>query len=225
LQGIPGVAGPIGATGATGPAGPQGLQGIPGVAGPIGATGATGPAGPQGLQGIPGVAGPTGATGATGPIGPTGATGATGPTGPALSTGVLNAVDTTAQVTATATPITFSTTPIIAGTAVSHADGTAEFVVNEEGFYTVTFNSAVSPAAGTAVPATLTLQLLQDGAAVSGGIATQTFLSADQQNTVTFTVPVSVAATPSTLTVNADAAGFELDNATITILRVGSTTV
>lgn len=241
-QGVAGVAGPVGptgATGATGPAGPQGPQGIPGVAGPVGATGATGatgPTGPRGPQGIPGVAGPvgpTGATGAIGPIGPTGATGpvgpigptgATGATGPALASGLLTAVDTAEQTTAEDTAITFSTTPIIVGTSLSHADGSADFVVNEEGVYLVTFSSLVSPSQATSIPSTLVIRLLQDGVEVAGGVTQHVFLATGELNDMTFSIPVLVSETPSTLTVSPDAAGFDLSNSTVSIVRIGDTT-
>lgn len=85
-----GATGPTGATGATGPCctGPTGAPGsaaMTGATGPAGATGATGPCctGATGAAGATGSAGVTGATGPTGVAGPTGPTGvgATGPTG------------------------------------------------------------------------------------------------------------------------------------------------
>lgn len=248
VQGIQGVEGPRGLTGATGatgatgmagaigPAGPQGPQGVAGVAGPVGptgATGATGPAGPRGPQGVAGPVGATGATGAIGPIGPTGATGpvgpigptgATGASGPALASGLLTAVDTAEQTTAEDTAITFSTTPIIVGTSLSHADGSADFVVNEEGVYLVTFSSLVSPSQATSIPSTLVIRLLQDGVEVAGGVTQHVFLATGELNDMTFSIPVLVSGTPSTLTVSPDAAGFDLSNSTLSIVRIGDTT-
>ncbi len=141
-----------------------------------------------------------------------------------MVTGVLTAVDTTEQTTAEDTPITFSTTPVVVGTSVSYADGSADFVVAEEGIYLVTFSSLVSPGTATSIPATLIIRLLQDGAEVPGGVTQHVFLATGELNDMTFSIPVLVTDAPSTLTVSADSAGFDLDNSTLSIIRIGDIT-
>ncbi len=227
-QGIQGVQGVEGPRGVTGPVGPTGATGVAGPVGPTGATGGAGPVGPTGATGVAGPVGPTGATGVAGPVGPTGATGATGPigptgaTGPALATGVLTALDTTAQSTVEEGDITFNTTPVIVGTSISHEEGSAVFVITEEGVYLVTFSSLVSPGTATSIPSTLIITLLQDGTAVPGGVTQHIFLATGELNDMIFSVPVLVPDAPSTLTVRADSAGFDLSNSTLSIVRIGN---
>ena len=128
---------------ATGPEGPQGAQGPAGAAG---ATGATGPEGPQGAQSPAGAAGATGATGATGPTGPTGPSGA-------IPFNVLYAVNAADQTPAAANDaLTFATTQVEEGTAITHTAGTGTFTLTENGTYQVIYNTVVSDATGTTPP-------------------------------------------------------------------------
>lgn len=236
IQGPPGVSGPVGATGATGATGPigprgatgsigpQGIQGVQGVEGPIGVTGPIGPTGPQGVQGIQGPIGPagaTGATGATGPIGPTGATGATGPAGPSPAVGLLLALNETAQSSTAEGAITFATTPLIAGTALSHADGSSVVTVEESGYYLVAFQTTASPATLTGQPASLSATLYLDGAAVPGAQAYASFTDVDEIATLSFVIPVLVDSAPVALQVLTDSVGFDLSQSALTVQRLG----
>ncbi|HEY8465035.1 MAG TPA: hypothetical protein VIM29_13670 [Bacillota bacterium] len=141
-----GPTGATGATGATGPAGAVGATGATGATGPAGAvgatgaTGATGPAGAVGATGPAGAVGATGATGATGPAGAVGATGATGATGPGFPETfayIYNDVEIPAIGLEEAVP--FSSNGIIQG-GISHNPGSAEIMINETGFYEITFS-------------------------------------------------------------------------------------
>ncbi len=142
-----------------------------------------------------------------------------------MVTDVLTAVDADEQTTAEDEAITFGTTPVIVGTSVSHADGSADFVVNEEGIYLVIFSSLVSPGTATSIPNTLILRLLQDEEEVPGGVTQHVFLATGEMNDMSFSIPVPVTEDPTTLTVVADAPGFDLENTTLSIIRIGDTTV
>ncbi len=220
----PGPTGATGATGprgATGPTGPQGIQGVQGVEGPAGATGPVGPIGPQGVQGIQGPIGPAGATGPIGPAGATGPAGAIGPIGPAAVPALLLALNEETQASAAEGAITFAATPLIVGTALSHADGSSVVTVEEEGYYLVSFQTTASPATLADQPASLGVTLYQDGAAVPGAQATVSFTDVDELATLSFVIPIAVASTPSTLQVLTDSQDFDLTQSALTVQRLG----
>ena len=134
---------------------------------------------------------------------------------------VLAATDATAQPTAACGAVTFAHTPLASGTAIAHVNGASALVVSQPGVYLVTLNSSVAVNAGTALPASLTLQLSHDGALVCGAVANHTFDTAGEVATMLFSMPVTVARTPSTLQVVASNAGFSLADAAVTVLRLG----
>ena len=89
LKCIQGAEGPTGPTGPQGDTGPQGIQGVTGPTGPQGDTGL------QGIQGVTGATGPQGIQGVTGPTGPPGIQGVTGSTGPQGPQGLQGATGAT----------------------------------------------------------------------------------------------------------------------------------
>lgn len=158
LESTVGPTGPQGPVGPTGPEGPIGPTGITGPTGPTGstggqgATGPTGPIGPQGQQGAQGTTGPQGSSGPQGPQGPTGPAGPQGPTGPTGAPGVtsLSAFSTfhnsglLALGIGVNNPVPFSNPGTFIGTAVLHAGGSADIVINEPGTYHVVFNGSTA---------------------------------------------------------------------------------
>ena len=138
---------------------------------PRGADGAQGPAGPQGPQGPAGPQGPQGPAGASAVL-------------PEVS--ALNAVNTAAQTVASGTaPLVLASTPVQAGTAITHDAGSGTFTLNEDGLYEISYNTDVTAAAGA--PATVALALTNGGSAIDGATASA-YVAADN-------VPVSVSGT------------------------------
>ena len=119
---------------------------VPGPAGPIG------PQGPAGPMGIQGPAGPVGPQGPVGPVGPVGPTGAQGPAGPAAPADVLNAIQTVLQTPEPETALTFSTTAAQNGTALSHAAGSSQILISENGLYEVFFQATATAADDANLP-------------------------------------------------------------------------
>jgi hypothetical protein len=127
LVGGQGPEGPPGATGATGPRG---------VRGPTGATGATG------TEGGTGPAGPTGPTGPAGVNGSTGGTGPAGATGPG-SSGVFANLFTENAVLDNNSVIFPIIPQINKGNAVSVISGGTTIIINQGGFYLVSYAISV----------------------------------------------------------------------------------
>ena len=149
--GTDGTRGPTGATGPTGAAGPAGPTGAPGM------RGATGPTGPKGSTGPTGATGPRGTTGAAGATGPRGATGATGATGGTSSPELLSAYSTPPQTGTAGGALVFDRNAVVNGTAVSHAQNSASIVIQQTGFYQVSFHGTIGPTSGADFPMTVSM--------------------------------------------------------------------
>ena len=202
--------------GPTGPTGPTGATG---------ATGATGPTGPTGATGATGATGPTGPTGATGPTGPTGATGPTGPTGPAgedLAAEFLNAYSTPAQPVASNAAIVFDKSAAIAGNAVTHQDNSKDVIIQEPGYYSVSFSGTVAPDPKANFPLSILLNLQQNAAAVTGAAARHTFHSSSEAANLAFTQIIAVNSAPVTLNIISSGGSVICSDLTVTVNKIGT---
>ena len=155
-------------------------------------TGPTGPAGSTGPTGAPGPTGPTGSTGPTGAPGPTGPTGSTGPAGTAPAAEYLSAYSVPASPGSSGMPLVFDLNGESAGTAVSHAERSGSFLLNEPGVYAVSFHGTISPASGDTLPLNLQFTLEQDGNPVSGAAAQEVLQTQNQYSSLSFSTVVSV---------------------------------
>jgi len=135
VQGAPGGAGAQGPAGPKGDTGATGPAGKDGATGPAGETGATGPAGPPGADGEPGATGPQGLKGEAGATGKQGDTGPQGPKGDAGAAGKDG------------------------GTGPQGPQGIPGPVSGGIGGT----NINITPAAGTAIPASTSVTLTQPG--------------------------------------------------------------
>lgn len=232
-----GATGADGATGATGETGPQGDPG---------------PEGPQGLEGPEGPEGPVGATGETGPTGAaatiqigTVTTGDPGTPAEVTNAGdenaaifdfviprgadggggtpeVLATVDGAAQPTLAGGSLIFNDNPLVSGTTISHAAGSSDVVISQPGIYQAAFTGTFSADTGTAIPATLLVNLTLNGVNVVGGIARHTFTATGEASEITIHVPFEVAAVPANVSVTTSDTGFTAQDLTLTVVRLGA---
>lgn len=217
-----GATGPTGPTGATGPTGPTGATGPTGVTGPTGPTGVTGATGPTG------VTGPTGSTGATGPTGPTGATGSTGPTG---ATGVagetaspelLSAYSTPPQVGTSGGALIFDRNAVINGNAISHAQNSADIVIQQTGFYQVSFHSTMGPTTGADFPMTVSMYLQQQGTEVPGTVVQHTFHTTADTSNAAFTQIIKAVSVPTTIKMIGQGEDYFYGPASLVVNKLGN---
>lgn len=182
-----GPTGPAGADGSNGADGATGPAGADGATGPAGADGATGPTGPVGGTGPTGSAGETGATGAAGDTGPAGLTGNTGPTGPAgVNAGTVASlfVGGGTEVISSGETLEWSNLgPFSSG--LTYDGNTGTFIVDEAGFYAVTFTLNYDDG-GDAIVAVAVNDSMQSDSAV--------FLPDNVARSVTSQVVLSLAA-------------------------------
>lgn len=202
-----------------------GATGVTGATGAVGATGATGPVGPTGATGVTGPIGPTGATGVTGPVGPTGATGVTGATGATGSTGTaapLN-LNSSANVeqqvpTAAGAALTFAITQAQAGTAISHAAGTAEFILTEPGIYEIEYNTVVASSASPTFTVALRLEI--NGDPIPASRSSVSIGAAADEQTLSGRAVITVNGTPVTITLVAEDTNGTYSDTVITIQKL-----
>ena len=197
-------------TGPTGPTGVTGATGPTGVTGPTGSTGATGPTGP------------TGATGATGPKGATGATGATGAAGETASPELLSAYSTPPQVGTSGAALIFDRNAVINGNAISHAQNSADIVIQQTGFYQVSFHSTMGPTTGADFPMTVSMYLQQQGTEVPGTVVQHTFHTTADTSNAAFTQIIKVVSVPTTIKMIGQGEDYFYGPASLVVNKLGN---
>lgn len=168
-----------------------------------------------------GPTGPAGSTGPTGAPGPTGPTGSTGPAGTAPAAEYLSAYSVPASPGSSGTPLVFDLNGESAGTAVSHAERSGSFLLNEPGVYAVSFHGTISPASGDTLPLNLQFTLEQDGNPVSGAAAQEVLQTQNQYSSLSFSTVVSVTDPPSTLTVSGQGGNFFYSDVGMNVYKIG----
>ncbi len=118
--------------------------------------------------------------------------------------------------------MTFAETALSSGFGVSHTAGSTNVQITQPGIYQAVFSAAVTPAAGTAIPAAITLALNSNGVKVPGALTAKTFTATKEASTLMFSAPFQITATPVALTVSAEQAGFDISNAFLCIHRLGN---
>ncbi len=221
-DGIIGPTGPTGATGPSGATGPTGTTGPSGATGPTGATGPSGATGPTGATGPSGATGPTGATGPSGPTGPTGATGSTGPTGPCCRADqILTAYSTPAKPGTNGGALVFDQNGLINGTAITHTAGSANIVLQQTGYYSVSFSTTLAPQKNESLPVSITLGMKLNGSDVPGAAVIQILHISQSSENVAMSQIIKVTTVPSTLTIVGTGGSFLYSVASVSVNKIG----
>ena len=119
------------------------------------------------------------------------------------------------------TPLVFDLNGESAGTAVSHAERSGSFLLNEPGVYAVSFHGTISPASGDTLPLNLQFTLEQDGNPVSGAAAQEVLQTQNQYSSLSFSTVVSVTDPPSTLTVSGQGGNFFYSDVGMNVYKIG----
>lgn len=144
-----------------------------------------------------------------------------GQTGTAGVLDVLATTDTPPRPGTANQPLTFRGNNLIAGTAITHEVGSADIVIHKTGIYQAYFNATVGVPSGVDIPASVSVTLRQNGTDIPGGVVSSGFTANGEFNSIAFSVPFSVTAVPSTITVVPEASGFIFSDLALTILRLG----
>ena len=117
--------------------------------------------------------------------------------------------------------LVFDQNGVINGTAVSHTAGSSNIVINQTGFYRVTFNATLAPVKNADLPLSITLSLKLQGTDVPGGAAIQLFHTSREGENVAFSQIIRVTTVPSTVTIVATGGSFLYSVASILVERIG----
>lgn len=172
---------------------------------------------PRGATGATGPQGPTGATGATGPQGPTGATGATG----SVPVEALSAYSIPTQTVADNAAVIFDRTAAQQGTAITHADNSADIIIGKEGTYFVSFNGTAAPQNAASLPETNLVQFTLNGTAQNGASTQHIFTTADETSAQAASLVFNVTSVPATLQVVSSGGSFLYSGTTLNIFKIG----
>ena len=189
-----------------------------GPQGPTGPQGATGPTGPQGIQGITGPTGPQGIQGVTGPTGATGPQGATGASAPLES---MTAYSTPSQQVANNAAVVFDRTALQNGTAISHADNSALFTIDQPGTYFAAYNGTAAPPANAQLPVSNLLQFSLNGTALNGAATQHVFTTANETSAQSASIIFTVTSTPATLELVSSGGTFNYTGVTMNLFKIG----
>ncbi|WP_191521137.1 MULTISPECIES: hypothetical protein [Anaeromassilibacillus] len=136
---------------------------------------------------------------------------------------VLTALNGTQQITTKGEALIFQETPLVVGLAISHSPCSSQVQINQPGIYQAAFHSTIKAAPGISIPAPVSVHLYQGGQPVPGAVASHTFSSSREVDTVSFHVSFQVTSAPKTLQVFVDDAGFIFSDSTLTVIRLGAT--
>ena len=168
-----------------------------------------------------GPTGPQGATGATGPQGATGATGPQGATGASAPLESMTAYSTPSQQVADNAAVVFDRTALQNGTAVSHADNSALFTIDQPGTYFAAYNGTAAPPANAQLPVSNLLQFSLNGTALNGAATQHVFTTANETSAQSASIIFTVTSTPATLELVSSGGTFNYTGVTMNLFKIG----
>ena len=154
----------------------------------------------------------------TGPTGPQGATGATGASAPLES---MTAYSTPSQQVADNAAVVFDRTALQNGTAVSHADNSAQFTIDQPGTYFAAYNGTAAPPANAQLPVSNLLQFSLNGTALNGAATQHVFTTANETSAQSASIIFMVTSTPATLELVSSGGTFNYTGVTMNLFKIG----
>ena len=133
----------------------------------------------------------------------------------------LTVYSTPAKPGASGNPLIFDRTASSNGTAITHTDGTADVIIQQTGYYDVSFHGTVSPARGVDFPLSILVYLEQNGADVPGSGARQNFQTTTDASNLSFSQIIRVTTVPTTLRIIAQGGSIFYDDISMTVQKVG----
>lgn len=143
-----------------------------------------------------------------------------GEPGGAVSPQFLNAYSTPFQPNTSGDPLVFDRNGTSAGTAVTHTENTADIVIEQPGYYSVSFHATVTPGVGTTFPLSVLYYLQQNGNPVAGTGSRYTFQNTSDVANLSFTQIVEVDTVPTTLSVTSEGGPTFYSDASITANQI-----
>ena len=146
-------------------------------------------------------------------------TGATGATGATVPLNLNSSANVDQQVPAAAgAPLTFAITQAQAGTAISHAAGTAEFILTENGIYEIEYNTVVASSASPTFTVALRLEI--NGDPIPASRSSVSIGAAADEQTLSGRAVITLTNAPATITLVAEDTNGTYSNTVITIQKL-----
>ena len=133
----------------------------------------------------------------------------------------VSAYSTPSQPVTDGDAVVFDRTASQNGTAISHADNSAQFTIDEPGTYFATYNGTASPLANAQLPQSNLLQFELNGTAQNGASTQHTFTTANETSAQSASLVFTVTDVPSTLELVSSGGTFNYAGATMNIFKVG----
>lgn len=143
------------------------------------------------------------------------------PCAKANETNIVTAVNPSEQTTASERKLNFEITSALKGTALSHAAGSGDIVINDTGIYQAVFRAVVTPAAGAALPATEILGIYLNNSAVTGASAVKYFTTDTEAENMSVTAFFNIETLPAVLSIYSSAENFAVTDAAFTVIKIG----
>lgn len=146
-------------------------------------------------------------------------TGATGATGATVPLNLNSSANVDQQVPAAAgAPLTFAITQAQAGTAISHAVGTAEFILTENGIYEIEYNTVVASSASPTFTVALRLEI--NGDPIPASRSSVSIGAAADEQTLSGRAVITLTNAPATITLVAEDTNGTYSNTVLTIQKL-----
>ena len=108
------------------------------------------------------------------------------------------------------------------GSAITHAENSADFIIQEPGYYQVSFHGTIGPASGVNFPLSILINLQQQGSGVAGTDVQHTFQTSSDVSNVAFSQIIEVTSVPSTLDVVGSGGSFLYSGISLSIYKLGN---
>ena len=133
----------------------------------------------------------------------------------------LSAYSIPTQTVADNAAVIFDRTAAQQGTAITHADNSADITIGEEGTYFVSFNGTAAPQNAASLPETNLVQFTLNGTAQNGASTQHIFTTADETSAQSASLVFNVTSVPATLQVVSSGGSFLYSGTTLNIFKIG----
>ena len=133
----------------------------------------------------------------------------------------MTAYSTPSQQVADNAAVVFDRTALQNGTAVSHADNSAQFTIDQPGTYFAAYNGTAAPPANAQLPVSNLLQFSLNGTALNGAATQHVFTTANETSAQSASIIFMVTSTPATLELVSNGGTFNYTGVTMNLFKIG----
>ena len=117
-------------------------------------------------------------------------------------------------------PLVFDRTATQTGTAIAHADNSADITLSEPGTYVAVYSGTAAPQTGATFPESNLLTFTLNGAALNGAAAQHVFNAATDTAPQSMSQVFTVTSVPATLQVNSSGGDYLYSNTSLSVFQI-----